>query len=102
MGTITAEQTRSYLAEMNGLPCAIETQARLRSASDELELTRLAALSPMDFDREKKSAAKKMGISIATLVEEVRKRRPEERSNKAAPKWDPPSQVHPEPVEGAI
>ena len=47
----------------------------MRNVADEAEFTRLAALSSVEFDREKKAATKTLGISIATLKEEVLKRR---------------------------
>jgi putative DNA primase/helicase len=67
------------LDDLLSRPSAIEAKAKLqqelRKAADEAEFTRLAALPPVELDREKKAAAKKMGISIATLVDEVLKRR---------------------------
>lgn len=102
---IDPQQVDSIIAEQNRGPSAVEAQAerqkQLRDAADEAEFTRLANLSPVGFDREKKAATKKMGISVATLKEEVLKRRQVANSAKAVPQWAPPSQVHIEPVNGA-
>ena len=99
------QQTESILAELDRGPSALEAKARmqhqLRDETDEAEFTRLAALSPVEFDREKKSAAQKMGVSMATLRQEVSKRKQNGCATKAAAQWAPPSQVHPEPVDGA-
>jgi len=103
---IAPQQVDSILAEQDRGPAAVEAKARmqkqLRDETDEAELTRLAALSPLEFDREKKAAAKKMGgVSIATLRQEVSKRKQSGCVTKAAPQWAPPSQVYPELVVGA-
>ncbi len=99
------QQLESILEAQNRGPAAVETKAQLqenlRAAADEAEFARLATLSPVEFDREKKAAAKTMGVSIATLRQEVSKRRQDGRSTKAVAQWAPPDQVHPEPVNGA-
>lgn len=44
-------------------------------AGDESEIQRLAALLPLDYDRERKPAAKRLGIQLKTLDTEVARRR---------------------------
>jgi len=40
------------------------------------EVARLAALDPLDYDRARESAAKELGVRVATLDNEVKQRRP--------------------------
>ncbi|MCW3476332.1 phage/plasmid primase, P4 family [Limobrevibacterium gyesilva] len=44
-------------------------------AADALELARLAALSPLDYDRERNAEAERLGVRVSVLDEEVRKAR---------------------------
>ena len=63
------------------------------------EITRLAGLSPVEYDREREAAAEKLGIRVATLDAEISKLRPKESVADSIlfpelPPW-------PEPVNGA-
>ena len=74
--TILDEQNRGPLT----IKARDQLHAEIQSAADEADLERLAALSALDFDRQKKAAAKKMGISVPTLKNEVLKRRQDARA----------------------
>ena len=67
----------------------------------EAELDRLAPLSPIQYDRIREEAAKRLGVRVSTLDEEVKRRRPREQGERKRgviveelEPWD-------EPVEGA-
>ena len=47
-----------------------------KRSPDEAEFQRLAELSRVDYDRERKAAAKKLNITLPTLDIEVAERRP--------------------------
>jgi len=71
--------------------------------NEDAEITRLAALSPLGYDRERVSAAKKLGVRIAILdklVESVRRDRCDsgEQGRSLAP---PSPEPWPQPVDGA-
>ncbi len=55
---------------------------------DEMALARLSRLTPLQYDRVRQAEAKKLGIKVSTLDEEVRKRR--ERQKQSAEATPPP------------
>jgi putative DNA primase/helicase len=46
------------------------------AVQDALEIARLAALSPLDYDRERSAAAERLGVRVTTLDEMVKAARP--------------------------
>lgn len=70
------------------------------------EFARLAALSPVDYDRVRKDEAVKLNIRVGTLDEEIERRRPkregddEGKAGKALELGEP--EPWPEPVDGAV
>jgi hypothetical protein len=88
---------------------------RRRDEETQAEITRLLDLSPFEFDRQYKDAAKSLNVHEKTLRAEIRKQRklrergsnaPNTRtgSDKAVatvhPEWAPASAIHSEPVDG--
>ena len=75
-----------------------------RPSSYEPELDRLAALSPIEYDRERESAAERLGCRVATLDREVSARRDDTAATDAAggsPVRIADPAPWPEPVNGA-
>jgi putative DNA primase/helicase len=68
---------------LEGLPKVKEqlSRSQLVIESDEEAISRLAKLSPLEFDRRKKEEAKKLGISLKTLSDEVTKKRITKNNN---------------------
>ena len=52
---------------------------------DEMALVRLSRLSALQYDRVRQAEAKKLGIKVSTLDEEVRKRRNRQKQSAEAP-----------------
>ena len=52
---------------------------------DEMALVRLSRLTPLQYDRVRQAEAKKLGIKVSTLDEEVRKRRERQKQSAEAP-----------------
>lgn len=80
----------------------VNDNTKTDAASEEEQLNAAAALSLVEFDRQKRSIAKALGVTLATLVAEVKKRR-EPEAKKLAGKaitLTPPEPWH-EPVNGA-
>jgi putative DNA primase/helicase len=72
--------------------------------SDDTELERLSRLSPFEYDRQRKGAAERLGVSVTTIDEEVKKRR--KIDNQRGPGAGremrfPEVEPWPEPVDGA-
>jgi putative DNA primase/helicase len=67
--------------------------------TDDEAITRLAGLSPMQFDRVSKAEAKRMGVKVSTLEKMVKEARGEAESDDA-PLFDEVEPWH-EPVDGA-
>jgi hypothetical protein len=69
-----------------------------------LELIRLASLSTFDYEKERKEAAKKLGVRPLVLDAEVGKHRTASRSEpspkKESPAWAPPQKLWTESVDG--
>jgi hypothetical protein len=60
----------------------------LAAGADEAEFKRLAALSPIEYDRRRKEEAKKLGVTLSTLDREVIKRRAKQNTeNNFLPHW---------------
>lgn len=76
---------------------AINHQAETEGVFDEL-----AVLSPVEYDRQRKQAAKELGIRETTLDDEIKKRRPKEKTDSrggGALKL-PTHEPWPDPVDG--
>ena len=56
-------------------------QAPVPDAADETEFLRLAALTPVEYDRARTPTAKALRISVGTLDAEIKKRRPAEQDD---------------------
>ena len=67
--------------------------------TDEQAIARLAALSPMQYDRVRKDEAKRMGVQLGTLDRMVKAARGDAQSEEAAPFED--VEPWPDPVDGA-
>lgn len=69
---------------------------------DNAELDRLAKLSPLDYDRDRRNAAKKLGIRTETLDQEIERRRPhaEDEGMSGSPLTLPDIEPWPESVDG--
>jgi putative DNA primase/helicase len=74
---------------------------------DALEIARLAALSPLDFDRARLAAAERLGVRVATLDEMVKAARPPAETTQGrgirlreVPPWHAPVQLG--PLLGAV
>ncbi|MGB5833045.1 MAG: hypothetical protein WBG92_13775, partial [Thiohalocapsa sp.] len=59
-------------------PDALEDLADGKDANADIE--RLAALSPLEYDREREDAAKTLGVRVGTLDKEVRKLQPDQHT----------------------
>ncbi|WP_247535386.1 DUF3631 domain-containing protein [Ralstonia pseudosolanacearum] len=90
------------------VPATAEVQAAFEEAqveyaqvaeTDEQAIARLAALTPMEYDRVRKAEAKRMGVQFGTLDRLVKKARGEAASEEAAPFED--VEPWPDPVDGA-
>jgi hypothetical protein len=66
------------------------TEPNFDSAYQEAELERLAKLSPFEYGKARKGAAKALGVPVAFLDREVRNR----RSNGRTPRFDQENQSH--------
>jgi len=94
----------------------IHAQRMKRDAKFDAKIERLADLSSVEYDHQRKAAAKELGIQLKTLDAERRERRRKQLerlddsktptgSDKAVatvvhPEWAPASAIHPEPVDG--
>jgi hypothetical protein len=84
---------------------AAETvDAVIRTGDDKAELKRLAGLSPLAYERERETAAEKLGIKRVTVLDDLIK---DERRDASGTKGQgkaidlPPIEPWPEPVDGA-
>lgn len=71
---------------------------------DDTELERLSRLTPFEYDRQRKGAAERLGVSVTTIDNEVKKRR--KIDNESSPgagreMYFPEVEPWPEPVNGA-
>jgi putative DNA primase/helicase len=87
---------------IEGAKIASHTSNRTATPEDAAEIARLAALSPIEYDRKRKSAAERLGIRTETLDTEVRRVRGEAQEEAIGeavlfPRLEP----WPEPVNGA-
>jgi putative DNA primase/helicase len=76
------------------------------AAADAIEIARLAALPPLEYDRQLKQAGKRMGVRVSVLDAEVRKARQESGADAGDGKQGralslPDAVPWPEPVDGA-
>lgn len=53
-----------------------DPSTHMDAAAEALEVARLAALAPLDYDRERVAAAERLGCRVSTLDEQVRAARP--------------------------
>ncbi len=67
------------------------------------EVERLAALPPHAYDRERKAAAKELGVRVPTLDADVKRARPRDDADdgQGKPIELPEIELHPDPVDGA-
>src|SRR5689334_3058352 len=74
----------------------------MQPTNDASEIARLAALNPLEYDREREAAAKKLGVRVAALDDAVAARRKPCKSQReaSAPSLPTPD-PWPEPVNGA-
>ena len=79
-------------------PPGAPIQAPSKSDADEV-ISRLAALSPFDYDRVRREKAKALSIQVKTLDEMVKKARNEDTNHQRLP--FPEVEPHPEPVNPA-
>ncbi len=87
-------------AARNGKAEAVtENSPAAPAETDEQAIERLAALSPMQYDRVRKAEAKRMGVQIGTLDRTVKHARGEAESEEAAPFEN--VEPWPDPVDGA-
>lgn len=70
-------------------------------AADAAEIARLAALSPLDYDRERQAAAERLGSRVTTLDAEVAALRPRPEAAKGRAVDLPAVEAWPQPVEAA-
>jgi hypothetical protein len=79
-------------------------KAQSKSAEDldvDAEIKRLAALTPVQYERERKAAAEKLGLRAAVLDKLVQAERPEDESKQGRAISFPEPEPWPEPVDGA-
>jgi putative DNA primase/helicase len=72
-----------------------------RDGADAVEMARLAALAPLDYDREREAAAKRLGVRVGTLDTEVAALRPREEAATGRGVSLPEAEPWPLPVAGA-
>jgi len=99
---IAAGGTRDELLRLKRETPTWEPQAP-EGIDDQAELERLAALGPFEYDRERCSAAERLGVRVSTLdAERCRFRgESEPNTNGQGRAWSPPEiEPWPEPVDG--
>ncbi len=66
------------------------------------EIARLAALSPILYEQERKDAARRLGVRATVLDGEVERARPKEANadTQSVPQWVPPAEIASELVDG--
>jgi hypothetical protein len=69
--------------------------------ADDAELERLAALSPVQYEQERKAAAERLGMRASVLDKVVAKLRPDDESKQGRAISFPEPEPWPEPVDGA-
>ena len=74
---------------------------RAEESSDDAEIKRLAELSPVQYERERKDAAELLGIRAAILDKLVQAERPDDDSKQGRAVSFPEPELWPEPVNGA-
>src|SRR5262249_20882544 len=71
-------------------------------AKVDTEIARLAALSPVQYEKQRKDAAEKLGVRASIIDKLVRAERPDDDNNKPGGAVDlPEPEVWPAPVAGA-
>ena len=80
-----------------------EAQAARGDPDDDAEIARLAALSPLAYEREREATAKRLGVRAAALDRnvEAKQARRSERSDQSPALILPALEPWPEPVDGA-
>ena len=63
----------------NGTP--FDGSALSNPENPEQRLDELAILSPVEYDQQRKAAAKELGIRLSTLEDEIKKRRPKDETD---------------------
>jgi putative DNA primase/helicase len=95
------DETPHWLEAIPAQPATQPAAETARAA----ELARLAALEPIDYDRERVQAAERLGCRVTTLDEEVQRLRPPRPARPAEPATSgafmAPIEPWPEPVDGA-
>jgi hypothetical protein len=76
------------------------TQADFKASAVDLNVERLARLSPLEYDQQRKSEAKKLGVRPTTLDAEVFRARPKDRSTEHESLAPPAPEPWPDPIDG--
>ena len=71
-------------------------------AKVDAEITRLAALAPVQYEQQRKDAAEKLGLRASILDRLVKAERPDDDSKQGSAIEFPESEPWPEPVNGAL
>jgi hypothetical protein len=74
---------------------------RAEDSSCDAEIKRLAELNPVQYERERKAAAERLGIRAATLDKLVQAERPDDDTKQGRAVSFPDPELWPEPVNGA-
>jgi hypothetical protein len=74
---------------------------RAEETSDDTEIKRLAELNPVQYERERKAAAERLGIRAAILDKLVQAERPDDEAKQGRAVSFPEPELWPEPVNGA-
>ena len=102
----TAAGLTTSAADVEGLPRDLwqpepEPQPEPAPMDEQAELARLAALSPLDYDRQRGDAARALGIRPATLDKAVKGLQAEQAEADRAGGFFEPVEPWPDPVDGA-
>ncbi|MBM3729088.1 MAG: hypothetical protein FJW40_27145, partial [Acidobacteria bacterium] len=76
--------------------------AESATGSETAEVARLATLPPLDYDRERQTAAERLGVRVGALDAEVAKRRTNAGGTQGGAVEFPAVAPWPEPVDGAM
>ncbi len=82
-------------------PATPEAQAAFEAATGLDDISRLAALPPLEYDRVRESEAERLGVRVGTLDKEVSKARHEKQEAKGKTAMFPEIRPWPDPVDGA-
>jgi putative DNA primase/helicase len=93
-GRLAAELGRSWDKAATGVPA-------LADPGDAAELDRLAALSPLDYERARVAVAERFAVRVSVLDKEVARRRPAAPPDDTGEDDFQPPDLWPEPVDGA-